>query len=74
VQELPDGIAIEGGALRGGVVDSHGDHRVAMAFAMAGLRAGGAITIRDCKNVDTSFPGFVPLASRAGLSITEFAE
>ena len=74
VRELPDGIAIEGGSLRGGVVDSHGDHRVAMAFAMAGLRAGGAITIRDCKNVDTSFPGFVPLASRAGLSITESAE
>jgi 3-phosphoshikimate 1-carboxyvinyltransferase len=74
LQELPDGIAIEGGSLRGGVVDSQGDHRVAMAFAMAGLRADGPITIRDCKNVDTSFPGFVPLAARAGLSITEFTE
>jgi 3-phosphoshikimate 1-carboxyvinyltransferase len=74
VQELPDGIAIEGGSLRGGVVDSHGDHRVAMAFAMAGLRAEGPITVRDCKNVDTSFPGFVSLAVRAGLSITEVAE
>jgi 3-phosphoshikimate 1-carboxyvinyltransferase len=74
VQELPDGIAIEGGSLHGGVVDSHGDHRVAMAFAMAGLRADGPITIRDCKNVDTSFPGFVSLAARAGLAITESAE
>jgi 5-enolpyruvylshikimate-3-phosphate synthase len=40
-----------------------------MAFAMSALRASGAITIKDCKNVATSFPGFVELAARAGLSI-----
>src|SRR5713226_4510994 len=74
VEELPDGIVIEGGLLRGGVVDSQGDHRVAMAFAIAGLCAAGPIAIRDCKNVDTSFPGFVSLAARAGLSIIESVE
>ena len=63
----PDGIRIVGGTLTGGEVDSHGDHRVAMSFAMAGLRATGAIHIRDCANVATSFPGFVELARHAGL-------
>jgi 3-phosphoshikimate 1-carboxyvinyltransferase len=64
-----DGIRIEGGTYRGGVIDSRGDHRVAMAFAMAALRAADDITINDCANVATSFPGFVALASNAGLRI-----
>ncbi len=68
-RETPDGIVIRGGTLRGGTVDSHGDHRVAMAFAIAALHADGPVTVRDCKNVDTSFPGFAGLARRAGLSI-----
>lgn len=68
-RETPDGIVIQGGRLQGGKVDSHGDHRIAMAFAMAGLCADGPITVRDCKNVDTSFPGFVELAARTGLAI-----
>ncbi len=69
-QETVDGIVIHGGPLSGGEVHSHGDHRVAMAFSMAGLRAEAPITVHDCENVDTSFPGFVELARRAGLSIT----
>ncbi|MDO8595506.1 MAG: 3-phosphoshikimate 1-carboxyvinyltransferase [Sulfuricaulis sp.] len=68
-RETPDGIVIRGGALRGGTVDSHGDHRIAMAFAIAALRADGPVTVRDCKNVNTSFPGFADLARRAGLGI-----
>ena len=68
-QETPDGIIIQGGPLSGGDVDSHGDHRIAMAFAMSALRASGPITIRDCKNVATSFPDFVELARRAGLAV-----
>ena len=70
LRETPDGIVIQGGQLQGGEIDSRGDHRIAMAFAVAALRASGAITVRDAKNVDTSFPGFARLASRAGLSIT----
>jgi 3-phosphoshikimate 1-carboxyvinyltransferase len=68
--ETPDGIVIQGGEMRGGEVDSHGDHRIAMSFAMAALRANDPVTVRDCKNVDTSFPGFVGLARRAGLDIS----
>ncbi len=64
-----DGIRIRGGSLGGGRVDSYGDHRIAMSFAMAGLRASAPVTIDDCANVDTSFPGFVDLAAGCGLQI-----
>ncbi len=70
VRETPDGIVVQGGQLSGGEVDSLGDHRIAMSFAIAGLRAAGPIRVRDCKNVDTSFPGFVGLARAAGLNVT----
>jgi 3-phosphoshikimate 1-carboxyvinyltransferase len=66
-----DGIVIQGGSLQRGCVESHGDHRIAMSFAMAGLRASGVIEILDCANVNTSFPGFVDLASLAGLSVRQ---
>lgn len=66
-----DGMVIQGGTLGGGMVESHGDHRIAMAFAMAALRANDNIRILDCANVNTSFPGFVGLAAEAGLSVTE---
>ncbi len=69
-QTTPDGIIIQGGPIQGGHVESHGDHRIAMAFAMAALRAQGKIVINDCANVNTSFPGFVSLASQAGLGIS----
>ena len=65
----PDGIVISGGAIGGGRIASHGDHRIAMSFAIAALRAGAAIAIDDCANVDTSFPGFAVLAAGAGLDI-----
>ncbi len=68
-RETPDGIVIRGGRLQGGDIDSHGDHRIAMSFAMTALVASGPITVRDCKNVDTSFPGFARLAAGAGLAI-----
>ena len=67
----PDGIVIRGGALSGGTVDSHGDHRIAMSFAVAALRARGPIRIGDCANVNTSFPGFAALAREAGLAVRE---
>ncbi len=66
----PDGARITGGPVGGGTVDSHGDHRVAMSFAMAALRATAPITILDCLNVNTSFPGFAELARKAGLQLT----
>lgn len=69
VEALPDGIVIEGGQLTGGRVNSYGDHRIAMAFAIAGLRAKDEIVIEDCTNVATSFPDFVLLANKAGLTV-----
>jgi 3-phosphoshikimate 1-carboxyvinyltransferase len=70
----PDGIVIEGRgdaphAFSGGEVDSHGDHRPAMAFAVASLRAAAPIRIRDTANVGTSFPNFVALAREAGIDV-----
>ncbi|MDE0507016.1 MAG: bifunctional prephenate dehydrogenase/3-phosphoshikimate 1-carboxyvinyltransferase [Gammaproteobacteria bacterium] len=67
----PDGIRVVGGEPGGGVIESHGDHRIAMAFAVAGLRCREAVTIRNCANVATSFPGFAALARKAGLDIAE---
>jgi 3-phosphoshikimate 1-carboxyvinyltransferase len=69
VEETPDGAVIEGGGLQGGTVESHGDHRCAMAFAVAGAAARGAVTIRDCANVATSFPDFTRLADACGLAL-----
>jgi prephenate dehydrogenase/3-phosphoshikimate 1-carboxyvinyltransferase len=65
----PDGLRIRGGGLKGGTVDSHGDHRVAMSFAVASLRSSGPIEILDVANVATSFPGFLDIARTAGLQI-----
>ncbi|MDN3553838.1 bifunctional prephenate dehydrogenase/3-phosphoshikimate 1-carboxyvinyltransferase [Halomonas almeriensis] len=64
----------EGPNYQGGVVDSLGDHRIAMAFAIAALRANDSILIDDCANVATSFPGFIELARRIGLIIQEKQE
>lgn len=66
----PDGMIIRGSRLRGGRVDSHGDHRVAMACAMSALRAEGRVVIDDCAPVNTSFPGFGELARAAGLNLS----
>lgn len=67
---LPDGIWIRGGSgFSGGVIDSHGDHRIAMAFAMASVRARERIDIRNVASVGTSFPNFVAVARSVGLQI-----
>lgn len=65
----PDGMVIQPSPIKGGTVDSHGDHRIAMAFSIAALRASGPIYIKDCENVNTSFPTFVSLAQSLGLKI-----
>jgi 3-phosphoshikimate 1-carboxyvinyltransferase len=70
---LPDGIRIQGrpqrSAFSGGTVDSHGDHRIAMSFSIASLRAAAPIRIADVTNVATSFPDFPGVARAAGLSV-----
>lgn len=64
-----DGMIIKGGAVQGGEVESFDDHRIAMAFAVAGLQSQGQIKINNCENVATSFPSFVELASSCGFNI-----
>ena len=67
---LDDGIVIEGQPkLQGGNVDSLGDHRIAMAFAVAALGCNNPVHIKDTANVTTSFPDFVALANRVGLAV-----
>jgi 3-phosphoshikimate 1-carboxyvinyltransferase len=69
-QLLTDGLWIRGAeGLTGGTIDSRGDHRIAMAFAVAALRASAPIEILDVANVATSFPGFVETGRAAGLRV-----
>lgn len=68
---LPDGIKIQGGPISGGHIDSHGDHRIAMSFAVASLLAREPIVIDDVANVATSFPGFPQLARSVGLALED---
>jgi len=70
IEEAPDGAVIEGGTFTGAEVDSAGDHRCAMSFAVAGARARGEVRIAGCANVATSFPGFIELANRAGFALS----
>ena len=70
IEETPDGAIIAGEqSLNGAEVESFGDHRIAMSFAIAGMVASGEMKILDCANVNTSFPQFVSLAKAAGLDI-----
>jgi 3-phosphoshikimate 1-carboxyvinyltransferase len=75
IEELPDGVRIAGGApLRGATCRSHGDHRIAMALAVAGLAARGETIIEDVQCIETSFPGFVDLFRRVGAEMTLAAD
>jgi 3-phosphoshikimate 1-carboxyvinyltransferase len=70
VDETADGATIHGASrLAGGGIDSHGDHRIAMAFAVAAQLADGEVRIGDVANVATSFPGFEALARQAGFGL-----
>lgn len=69
-----DGIIIDGGHIGGGEVHGHGDHRIAMAFSVASLRANAPIRIHDCANVATSFPNFLGLCAQVGIRVAQEAQ
>ncbi|MBN8945861.1 MAG: 3-phosphoshikimate 1-carboxyvinyltransferase [Rhodanobacter sp.] len=71
IEETPDGAVIDGGPIGAGTVESLTDHRIAMSFAVAGLRATGPVRINDCRHVATSFPGFRELANGCGFALRE---
>ncbi len=73
-QSFEDGALINGGIIQGGHVDSRGDHRIAMSFAIAGAVAQQAIHIKNCANVATSFPNFVTIANKLHLHIEELSD
>jgi 3-phosphoshikimate 1-carboxyvinyltransferase len=66
VRTRPDGLEVDGGALRGASVASRGDHRVHMAFAVAGLAASGVTTVDDPSCAAASYPGFHAALTKAG--------
>jgi 3-phosphoshikimate 1-carboxyvinyltransferase len=74
VEERPDGARIVGGSIGGGTVDSEGDHRIAMSFAVASLRASAPIEILNTAEVATSFPSFLDVAASAGLKVQASGE
>ena len=74
VKTFADGLEIEGGPIFGGRIKSYSDHRIAMAFSIAALKAKDPIFIEDCNNVATSFPGFVDLANSIGMDIKEISD
>lgn len=74
VTETADGMIIDGGVLHGGSVDACGDHRIAMAFAIASTVAADTIEIQGADQVATSFPDFVRTAARCGLRIASASE
>ncbi|PIE39702.1 MAG: 3-phosphoshikimate 1-carboxyvinyltransferase [Gammaproteobacteria bacterium] len=67
---LDDGIIIDGGEMGGGTIRTFMDHRIAMAFSVAALRANAPIRILDCDHVNTSFPGFDAMARGLGLQLS----
>ncbi len=69
VDETPDGAVISGGKIGSGQIDSHGDHRIAMAGAVLAQRSSSEVRINNCANVDTSFPGFLVLAKQVGFGL-----
>lgn len=71
VEERKDGMVVTGGPIKGGQIESHHDHRIAMSFAIAGGVSEAPIIINDADNVATSFPNFVDLATQAGLNVSE---
>ena len=66
IEEHEDGFAIQGGAISGGTVQSHGDHRLAMSLAVAGLVAKSAVCVKDAQCTTESFPGYVDVMNKLG--------
>ncbi len=70
-ESFPDGFTVTGGPVSGGSVPSQGDHRIAMAFAVAGLAAQSTVTITDAQIADESFPGYAATLAKLGAQIIQ---
>lgn len=70
IEEHPDGFTIRGGKLKGGIVESHGDHRLAMSLAVAGFAAESPIIVQHAECTAESFPAFAKTLQSLGASIS----
>ena len=71
VNEYQDGLIIKGGTISGGLVDSFGDHRIAMTALVASSVAKEKIEVENCENINTSFPSFITLMNSIGMNIIQ---
>ena len=74
VDESDDGAVVHGGRFSGGEIESFGDHRIAMSFAVAGTAAEGPVEVRDVAAVETSFPGFEACLGGIGADIARLQD
>ncbi len=74
VDEIADGATIHGGPIGHGTINSHGDHRIAMAFSIAGQLSVSTVRIEDVANVATSFPDYETLARSAGFGLEVYCD
>jgi len=73
-QLFDDGLSIEGcdGEIdTNETINSYNDHRIAMSFLVAGIKSNNGIIVKDCKNIETSFPNFTNIMNKLGMSINE---
>lgn len=71
VEEFDDGAKITGGSIQGASLDSFDDHRVAMSCLLASCRSETPVTVRNCLNINTSFPTFKEIMNSIGMNINE---
>ena len=71
VNEYQDGLIIKGGTISGGLVNSFGDHRIAMTALVASSVAKEKIEVENCENINTSFPSFITLMNSIGMNIIQ---
>jgi 3-phosphoshikimate 1-carboxyvinyltransferase len=71
IEERKDGFSIHGGTLKGGACEAHGDHRLAMSLALAGLAAPSPVTVHHAEILNESFPDFVPQIRSLGATVRE---
>ncbi len=68
LEERPDGFSITGGTMKGGTCDAHGDHRLAMSLAVAGLAAPSPVHVHNADILNESFPAFLPTLRDIGVT------
>ena len=71
VQELPDGMIVKGGKLRGAELEGYDDHRIVMALTVAALVADGESVITDAESAAVTYPGFISDFQSLGANINE---